>query len=121
MHNNTSHLYYYKLQYIKEKCIFIKICVCIHTQKYIYTRIYTYIPIESGSSGISVLVYIGIICLKVYAYFFFSCSSINDFWIVNKTNKYTYTFICIYPRMCTYLLTSVQAYLLYYSVLLLGG
>lgn len=78
-------IYYYKFQYIKEICMFIKISVCIHTQIQIYIHTHIYIHIDSGSSGISVLVYIGIICLKVYAYFLFSHSSINDFWIINKT------------------------------------
>ena len=62
---------------------------------------------DSGSSGICVLVYVGIICLKVYTYLFFSCYSVYDPWIVNKTNKYTCTFICIYPSRYTYLLISV--------------
>lgn len=96
-------------------------CVHTHTNTYTHTHIHIYIHIDSGSGGISVLVYIGIICLKVYAYFLFSHSSINDFWIINKTNKYTCTFICIYPSRCTHLLISVEAYLLYYSALLLGG
>lgn len=60
---------------------------CVHTHTKIYIHTHIYIPINNGSSGISVLVYFGIISLEVNAYFLFSCSSINDFWIVNKTNK----------------------------------